>query len=89
MSNQTKILVTGCGGFIGKYLVQRLLQEESNLVYGVDRTAKLQVLQQSEFVPPATKERFSPLDLDLTKQKDCLKLPEVNFVYHLAAINGT
>ena len=89
MLNRTKVLVTGCGGFIGKYLVQRLLQDESNIVYGVDRIAKLQELLQSEFVLPATKERFFPLDLDLTKQKDCLELPEVDFAYHLAAINGT
>ncbi|MDP1720710.1 MAG: NAD-dependent epimerase/dehydratase family protein [Candidatus Nanopelagicaceae bacterium] len=89
MSSQIRVLVTGCGGFIGKYLVQRLLQDESNLVYGVDRTAKLEELQQSEFILPSTEERFFPLDLDLTKQKDCLELPEVDFVYHLAAINGT
>lgn len=37
MTSQVKVLVTGCGGFIGKYLLQRLLQNESVLVYGVDR----------------------------------------------------
>lgn len=89
MSNQTKVLVTGCGGFIGKYLIQRLLEDESNIVCGVDRRAKLEVLQQSNFVSPTAEGRFFPLDLDLTNQRDCLELPEVDFVYHLAAINGT
>lgn len=89
MTSQTRVLVTGCGGFIGKYLIQRLLGDESNVVYGVDRRAKLEALRQSDFVSPSAEERFTPLDLDLTNQQDCLELPEVDFVYHLAAINGT
>lgn len=89
MYSQTKVLVTGCGGFIGKYLVQRLLEDESLTVYGVDRKEKLDTLLLSDFFPTLALERFIPLSIDLTKQEDCAKLPEVNFVYHLAAINGT
>lgn len=89
MDSQTKILVTGCGGFIGKYLVQRLLEDKSLTVYGVDRKEKLDTLLVSSFLPKLAVERFIPLSIDLTKQEDCAKLPEVNFVYHLAAINGT
>ena len=44
MDSQTKVLVTGCGGFIGKYLVQRLLGDRSLIVYGIDRKEKLDTL---------------------------------------------
>jgi UDP-glucose 4-epimerase len=89
MSVQTKILVTGCGGFIGKYLVQKLLQDEGNIVYGVDRHDKLEALGVSFHIPERHLERFIPLSLDLTSQGECQELPEVDIVYHLAAINGT
>lgn len=89
MSNHIKVLVTGCGGFIGKYLVQRLLQDQSNLVYGVDRHKKLEAFKESGLIPQPHEERFIGLSLDLTNQIDCSELPEVDFVYHLAAINGT
>lgn len=89
MASQIKILVTGCGGFIGKYLIQSLLQNESALVFGVDTQEKLEAIKSSRFVPDVSIDRFIPLNIDLTKQKECLVLPEVDFVYHLAAINGT
>ena len=89
MTSHKKFLVTGCGGFIGKYLIQRLLQNESFLVYGVDRHEKIKSLQFSGFIPEQSKENFFPLSIDLTKQLDCAELPEVDYVYHLAATNGT
>ena len=89
MESYNRILVTGCGGFIGKYLVQSLLQDNSNIIYGVDKKEKLETLLGSSFIPALAKERFIPLELDLTKQDDCVKLPDVNLVYHLAALNGT
>ena len=89
MASQIKVLVTGCGGFIGKYLIQRLLHNESFLVYGVDRQEKLEAIESSGFIPIPAMDRFIPLSIDLTRQEECLDLPEVDFVYHLAAINGT
>lgn len=89
MESYNRILVTGCGGFIGKYLVQSLLQDNSNIIYGVDKKEKLETLLGSSFIPALAKDRFIPLELDLTKQDDCAKLPDVNLVYHLAALNGT
>lgn len=83
------MLVTGCGGFIGKYLTQRLLQNASFLVYGVDRQEKLEAMKTSVFLPILASDRFFPLSIDLTKNNECQALPDVDFVYHLAAINGT
>jgi nucleoside-diphosphate-sugar epimerase len=69
--------------------VQRLLESDSNLVYGVDRQEKLETLLESTFMPPESLERFISLNIDLTKQDECAELPEVDFIFHLAAINGT
>lgn len=85
----TSILVTGCGGFIGKFLLKDLLLDPENVVYGVDSKVKLSALVKSEYIPEEVCDRFVPLNLDLSKQSDCLDLPDVDFVFHLAAINGT
>lgn len=84
-----KILITGCGGFVGKFLLRELLHEESNIVYGVDKKSKIDELIESGYVSKSVADRFSPIDLDLTEQEKCNSLPEVDFIFHLAATNGT
>ena len=74
MTRKIKVLVTGCGGFIGKYLTQRLLQNASFLVYGVDRQEKLEAMKTSVFLPILASDRFFPLSIDLTKNNECQAL---------------
>ena len=83
----SKVLVTGCGGFIGKHLCASLLSIKGVVVYGVDTTEKLKELS----LPGINEyqENFVKLPVVLTNMKDCESLPDVDYVFHLAAINGT
>src|SRR5690242_17098615 len=81
-------LVTGCAGFIGSHLVERLLAEGVR-VTGVDLF--------TSYYDPALKRRnlgaalghrgFAPLELHLGRA-DLAALPEVDVVYHQAAQPG-
>lgn len=87
IGQDSRVLVTGCGGFIGKHLVASLLNIKGVLIYGVDTAKKL-----NQFSPPGlieTQENFVKLPVDLTDMTSCLDLPDVDYVFHLAAINGT
>jgi UDP-glucose 4-epimerase len=87
IGQDSRVLVTGCCGFIGKHLVASLLNIKGVLIYGVDTAKKL-----NQFSPPGlikTQENFVKLPVDLTDMTSCLDLPDVDYVFHLAAINGT
>ena len=81
-------LVTGCAGFIGSHLVERLLGEGAR-VTGVDLF--------TPYYDPALKRRnlsgvlghpgFTLLELDLGRD-DLARLPEVDVVFHQAAQPG-
>ena len=77
-------LVTGAKGFIGSYLVKHLMKENVGHIIAVD--FKNTANQESEFVGES---KLSLLDMDLTDSRQVLSLPEVDYVFHLAAINGT
>jgi UDP-glucose 4-epimerase len=85
----SKILVTGCAGFIGSTLCERLLQEDYDVV-GIDcfrsnyeRTAKERnlcwLLQQP---------RFHFLEKDLISVSLSSILEGVAYIFHLAALPG-
>jgi nucleoside-diphosphate-sugar epimerase len=78
MANQTRVLVTGAGGFIGHHLT-RYLTERGYWVRGVD-------IKQPEF-EPTTANEFKLLDL---RQADsCLEATkDIDEVYGLAANMG-
>jgi GDP-D-mannose 3',5'-epimerase len=78
MTDKTKVLVTGAGGFIGSHLVT-FLREKGFWVRGVD-------IKEPEF-SPIDADEF--LLLDLRRWENCLKATEgVEEVYALAADMG-
>lgn len=84
-----RVLVTGCSGAIGKYLLRELiLLKETEIIYGIDRGSSMQNLLNSNFLDDKTN-KFLPLEIDLSSDSCARHLPEVDYVYHLAAINGT
>ncbi|HEY0003448.1 MAG TPA: NAD-dependent epimerase/dehydratase family protein [Pyrinomonadaceae bacterium] len=78
MSKQTRVLVTGAGGFIGHHLVKYLV-ERGYWVRGVD-------VKEPEYEPTSAHE-FELLDL--TRRENCLQATrEIDEVYGLAANMG-
>jgi len=79
-----KILVTGGTGFIGSYLIERLVSNGNEIIVfdngfraGFDNVQKF-------------KDKISIINGDVTNLEDWKKIPkDVEFAYHLAAINGT
>jgi nucleoside-diphosphate-sugar epimerase len=81
-----KALVTGCAGFIGSHVVDRLLGEGYEVI-GIDRF--------SDYYPRAIKEanlrdaggnhRFTLIEEDILHMT---RFPEVDYVFHLAAQAG-
>ena len=77
-----KILVTGGTGFIGSYLINELQKKHD--VVSFDNGFR------AGFENIVSKSNVELVKGDVTKSEDCKKLPtDVDFVYHLAAINGT
>lgn len=79
MEIKTKILVTGANGFIGSHLVKRLSQDKKNMVFCLVR-------------PGSNLDNLKDLPLDIIRgditQKNSLKLPAVEEVFHLAGMLG-
>ncbi len=79
MENNTKVLVTGAGGFIGHHLV-RHLKKQGYWVRGVD-------IKEPEYSPKTEADEF--LLLDLRYFENCLKATKgIDEVYALAADMG-
>jgi UDP-glucose 4-epimerase len=85
MSNK-KILVTGCAGFIGSHLTEKLLAE-GNLVIGIDCFR--------DYYDPAIKEQnisgfVNHPSFTLIREDICFmdSFPNVDYVFHLAAQAG-
>jgi UDP-glucose 4-epimerase len=84
-----KVLITGCAGAIGKYLTKEIIRDDRvTSVFGVDRESNIKELMVSNFLCDQ-QNKFVPLQMDLSSDKNISLLPDVNLVYHLAAINGT
>lgn len=92
MNFKNIILVTGAAGFIGSSLIFQLLQDESNIVVGVDNLnkyydihLKLRNIQRNK------NDRFAMFHYDITNKQQMDKLFdewEITEVYHLAAQAG-
>jgi UDP-glucose 4-epimerase len=79
MIRTEKVIVTGGNGFIGRNLVERLSQNPSFEVFSVD----------INHLGLSKKTNVQYLECDLTDAESVKDLPPVDYVFHLAAINGT
>ena len=86
------ILVTGAAGFIGSSLINQLLQNEHNIVVGVDNLNKYYDIHlKLENIRRNKNDRFVMLHYDITDKRLMEKLFnewEITEVYHLAAQAG-
>ena len=79
-----KVLVTGGSGFLGSYLVSRLLNSRKEVVVFDNgfRTGHSNINH--------LKEKITLIKGDVTNKEDWKKIPlDIDFVFHMAAINGT
>ena len=71
----TKFLITGTGGFIGSHLVEALARNKDTQIFAYDR---------KEFGFKLDNVREFVVDL-----REPMSFPDVDYVIHLAAFNGT
>ncbi len=88
MSNTPSFcMVTGAAGFIGYHLAVRLSQKSSNLVYVVENFGRGE--KDDAFLELISRENVKLFEGDLTDTNFVKDLPPVDYLYHLASINGT
>jgi UDP-glucose 4-epimerase len=79
MKNRDSVLVTGGSGFIGKSLVAELSRNQELQVFSVDLKH-----DENTFI-----DKVQYINCDLTDPVAVKKLPNIKYVFHLAAVNGT
>jgi UDP-glucose 4-epimerase len=82
-----KILVTGSAGFIGYHLSKSLCSQTDVEVFGIDNFSRYQ--PDSLYKNLMENPNFTHLELDLEEPKILENLPQFDYVFHLAALNGT
>jgi len=80
-------LVTGCAGYIGRFLVSELVRQGQYHVIGVDKPNAIRNLENS--LSHKELSQFSRIAVDLSDASQVQQLPKCEIVFHLAAINGT
>src|SRR5437660_131403 len=87
--NQQRVLVTGCAGFLGSHLAERLLAEGHRVV-GVDcfTSYYARQIKEANLERLLGDARFELLELDLASDRLDEALEGVSRVYHLAAQAG-
>ena len=87
MTTNSTSLVTGAAGFVGYHLAALLSDSADNAVYLVDNFARGE--RDRLFEALAGRENVEVILGDLRDPEFVGNLPDVDFVYHLASINGT
>jgi nucleoside-diphosphate-sugar epimerase len=89
MSSMRRVLVTGCAGFLGSHLSERLVERGDNVV-GIDCFTDYYARQvkESNLSALVGDPRFEVLELDLSRDRLDAALEGVTEVYHLAAQAG-
>ncbi|MGZ4849637.1 MAG: NAD-dependent epimerase/dehydratase family protein [Halobacteriota archaeon] len=79
-------LVTGCAGFIGSHLVERLL-ESDNRVIGIDCLTDYYspALKRANIARAVARREFTLIEKDIVKIEH---FPDVDYVFHMAAQPG-
>jgi UDP-glucose 4-epimerase len=85
--SQNVALVTGCAGYIGRFLLLELVNQGNYEVIGVDKPDAIKSLEES--LSPKELSRFSRIAVDLSDARQVQQLPDCQFIFHLAAMNGT
>jgi len=83
------ILVTGAAGFIASHLIEELLQNQANQVFGIDNfySGTKENLEYLKTVYKKGKFTFEEIDIrDFNQLNNIIKNNNINQVYHLAAI---
>ncbi|MFN3780169.1 MAG: NAD-dependent epimerase/dehydratase family protein [Brevundimonas aurantiaca] len=83
----TTCLVTGAAGFLGFHLARALSAREGFEVICVDNFARGE--NDAHYDALTARPNVKRLDIDLTDPSACDALPDADYVYHLAALNGT
>ena len=91
--NKKKILVTGCAGFIGSNLVDKLTNSKNNIVYGIDNLNNYydHKLKKKRLKKLSKKKNFTLFKIDISSKKNILKnfsIIKYDYVFHLAAQAG-
>lgn len=83
-----RVLLTGCAGFIGFHLSKELIKNDKYLVFGVDNFARGS--RDQALADLCKNNNFKFIEGDLTSSSFVNSLPsEIDYVVHLAALNGT
>ena len=69
--NKKKILVTGCAGFIGSNLVDKLTNSKNNIVYGIDNLNNYydHKLKKKRLKKLSKKKNFTLFKIDISSKK--------------------
>ncbi len=83
----SKILVTGGAGFVGYFLIKKLLEDDSNEIVVIDNMARGRM--DEEFKQLISNKNITFLQGDLTDNRVFVSLDkDFDYIYHLAAVIG-